>query len=43
MPQDDVGLRKELDPRLRAAILKTAVTFRQELSAADRWELAHGP
>ncbi len=38
MPQDDIGLRKEIDPNLRAAILKTAQAFRNELAAADEWE-----
>lgn len=39
MPQDDIGLRKEIDPKLRAAILRTAVAFRDELAAANEWEL----
>jgi len=38
MPQDDLGLRKEIDPKLRADILKTAQAFRAELTAADKWE-----
>ena len=38
MPQDDLGLRKVIDPKLRAAILSTAQAFRAELTAADAWE-----
>jgi hypothetical protein len=40
MPQDDLGLRKELDPKLRTAILRTAQAFQNELAAADAWEAA---
>ena len=38
MPQDDLGLKKALDPKLKASILKTAQAFRNELVAADAWE-----
>jgi hypothetical protein len=38
MPQDDVGMRKEIAPELRAAILQTGETFRNALNAADHWE-----
>ena len=38
MPQDDIGLRKEIDPSLRASILHSAQVFRDELTAADEWE-----
>ena len=38
MPQDDLGLRKEIPPQLRAAILKTGEAFRQALREADEWE-----
>ena len=38
MPQDDLGLRKEIDPKLRAAILRTGVGFQKTLAKADRWE-----
>lgn len=38
MPQDDLGLKKELDPKLKASILRTAQAFRNELAAADAWE-----
>ena len=31
MPRDDVGLRKEIDPELRADILRTAEEFRRAL------------
>ena len=38
MPQDDLGLRKEIPPPLRAAILMTGEAFRQALREADEWE-----
>jgi len=38
MPRDDVGLRKEIDPKLRADILRTAEEFRRALTEADQWE-----
>jgi hypothetical protein len=38
MPRDDVGLRKEIDPKLRADILRTAEEFRRALAEADQWE-----
>jgi hypothetical protein len=38
MPQDELGLRKDIDPTLRAAILRTAQAFRNELAFADDWE-----
>ena len=38
MPRDDVGLRKEIDPKLRADILRTAEEFRRALTEADHWE-----
>ena len=38
MPQDDVGLPKDLDPALRASMLKSAQAFRNEIIAADAWE-----
>ena len=38
MPQDDIGLPKEIDPKLRDSILKSAQAFRNELAAADAWE-----
>jgi len=34
----DVGLRKEIDPNLRADILRTAEEFRRALGEADQWE-----
>ena len=43
MPQDDVGLRKEIAPELRAAILQTGEAFRQALDAADQWEAQRHP
>jgi hypothetical protein len=41
MPQDDLGLRKDIDPKLRGAILHSALAFREQLRAADQWELMH--
>jgi hypothetical protein len=38
MPEDDIGLPKEIDPKLRAAILQTGTAFRRELVEADGWE-----
>jgi len=38
MPQDDIGLRKDIDPKLRASILRSAEAFRDQLAAADAWE-----
>jgi hypothetical protein len=41
MPEDELGLRKQIDPKLRAAILRSALAFRDQLSAADAWEQIH--
>lgn len=41
MPEDDIGLRKDIPPEHRAAVLKDAVAFRDELALADKWEAAH--
>ena len=41
MPQDDLGLKADIKPDLRAALLKTGEAFRQELHLADQWEVAH--
>lgn len=38
MPEDDIGLRKQIDPALRAAILKSGRAFRDALAQADQWE-----
>ena len=38
MPLDDIGMAKEIDPKLRENILKTAQAFRNEVAAADAWE-----
>jgi hypothetical protein len=38
MPEDDIGLRKEIDPKLRLAILRTGEEFRRALTTADQWE-----
>jgi len=43
MPQDEVGLRKEIAPELRAAILQTGEAFRNALNAADQWEAQRHP
>lgn len=40
MPQDDLGLKAHIDPKLRAAILKSGVAFQSALRKADQWELA---
>jgi hypothetical protein len=40
MPQDDIGLRKDIPDKDRAAVLNAAVTFRDELALADKWESA---
>ncbi len=40
MPEDDLGLKKDLDPKLRAAILKSGVAFQTALRRADQWEVA---
>lgn len=40
MPQDDLGLKADIDPKLRAAILKSGVAFQNALRKADQWELA---
>ncbi len=39
MPQDDLGLHKEIDPDLRMAILRTGTEFRKVLLDADQWEV----
>ncbi len=41
MPQDDIGLRKDIPDDHRAAVLKSAVAFRDELARADKWEAGH--
>ena len=38
MPQDDLGLKKDIDPKLRAAILRSGSAFQSELQQADEWE-----
>jgi hypothetical protein len=43
MPQDDIGLRKDLPVERRTAILNAAVSFREKLELADQWEAAHPP
>ncbi len=40
MPEDDLGLKKDLDPKLRAAILKSGVAFQTASRRADQWEVA---
>lgn len=40
MPEDDIGLRKAIPPERRAAVLRAAVAFRDELALADKWEAA---
>jgi len=41
MPQDDIGLRKDVPAERRAAILDAALSFRDELAMADQWEAGH--
>ena len=38
MPQDDIGLRKDIPADHRAAILNAAIALRDELARADAWE-----
>jgi hypothetical protein len=39
MPQDDLGLKKDIDPKLRIAILISGVAFQTALRKADKWEV----
>jgi hypothetical protein len=41
--QTNVGMRKEIAPELRAAILQTGEVFRNALNAADQWEAGRHP
>jgi hypothetical protein len=41
MPEDDIGLRKDIPAADRAAVLKDAMAFRDELARADKWEATH--
>jgi len=41
MPQDDIGLRKDIPAAHRAAVLNVAQAFRDELARADKWETIH--
>jgi hypothetical protein len=38
MPEDDLGMRKEIDPKLREAIVRTGEALRDVLTQADQWE-----
>jgi hypothetical protein len=38
MPEDDIGLRKDIPAANRAAVLRDATAFRDELARADKWE-----
>ncbi len=40
MPQDDIGLRKDIPPAHRAALLRAAIVFKERLQQADAWESA---
>ncbi len=42
MPEDDIGLRKDIPADKRAAVLSAAVTFRDQLVLADKWQASHG-
>lgn len=39
MPEDDLGLKKDIDPQLRAAILSSGAAFQSALRQADQWEM----
>lgn len=41
MPEDDIGLRKDIPAARRAAVLTDAIAFRDELAQADNWEATH--
>lgn len=41
MPQDDLGLRKDIPHEERASVLAAAEAFRKNLTQADKWEGAH--
>jgi hypothetical protein len=41
MPEDDIGLRKEIPAARREAVLKEAMAFRDALLQADKWEAGH--
>ncbi len=41
MPEDDIGLRKDIPAAQRAAVLNDAVAFRNELTLADKWQATH--
>lgn len=38
MPEDDIGLRKDISADRRAAVLGAATAFQDDLIRADRWE-----
>jgi len=38
MPQNDLGLRQDIDPILRSAIIQTGEEFRRQLRKADQWQ-----
>jgi hypothetical protein len=40
MPQNDVGLRADVPPARRAALLHAAIVFKERLGQADAWESA---
>jgi hypothetical protein len=42
MPQDDIGLRKDIGADRREAILRSAEAFRDALHKARDWESVHG-
>jgi hypothetical protein len=41
MPEDDIGLRKDIPAEHRTAVLNAALAFRDELARADKWESTH--
>ena len=40
MPQDDLGLKKDIDPKLRETLVQSGVVFQTALRQADQWEAA---
>jgi hypothetical protein len=43
MPENEMGLPADIDPKLREAILSSAIAFRDELAAATAWETSRQP
>lgn len=43
MPENEMGLPADIDPKLREAILSSAIAFRDEIAAATAWETSRQP